>query len=540
MNSEVFRHRILLLIALIGFPAWGFILQAFVPEIMDPMWIRFLFSSLLFFCLLASFKIKHPQKFLQTVVLVGGPVMMIHFLWIAWSTRLPYPIFCGGLILLSGLFSVLPDKRSLCALAFLTTLAGALMPVTEILWIVPPWLVNVSLWTTVLIGLSANFTRLQQLQTLGLIQERTHILFENMQEGLLVLNPEKEVVTCNPAACEIFGLSLQGLTESAVLETLFLSENRAPLPTEEIPFVSARLRDQTIHDKVLGIRRQDGATIWTKMSATPFLAAPGAQEKSILVTFSDISEVKKSHQIIIEQQARLEATAKLTALGEMAAGVSHEINNPLAIILGKVYNIEKYFKTQKSNEPVDVSLAKISQTVERIKKIVKGLQTFATGGEQDPFQPTRLSELVAETVSLCQEKIGEKQIQIQLDIESNLNFDCRPVQISQCLVNLIYNACDAIEHLPDRWIRIWARSAHQTVVLTVTDSGRGIPEEIQKRLMQPFFTTKDPGAGTGLGLSIARGLIHSHLGRIWLDSSSVHTTFVIELPLSQKPQKKSA
>lgn len=366
------------------------------------------------------------------------------------------------------------------------------------------------------------------------------VLFQSMKEGLLVFDQDGNITVSNPAACLILGLSGEQLKGQLREDILFFSDDGKPIDRQNLPFEKARLQADEVHDQVLRLQRTDGAQLWLKMTATPLTPPNETEGKMVLTTFSDISDVKKSHRIILDQQSRLEANAKLTALGEMAAGVAHEINNPLAIILGKVYMIQKSWQIPEKNEMVETSLEKISDAVDRIKRIVKGLQTFSHGGEQEPFQIANLTQLVNETVLICESKFHEKNIQIQLDLEPNLNFECRPVQISQALLQLIYNSCDAIETQSDRWIRIWARSAHQSLVLTITDSGTGIPEEIRTRLMQPFFTTKDPGQGTGLGLSVTRGLVHSHLGRIWLDPKAAHTTFIIELPLHQKSQNKAS
>jgi PAS domain S-box-containing protein len=540
MNSEIIRYRMLLLYAVLGYPIWGLLLQKLEPTNLDPLWARLLIAAGVLLCLIFSYRVKNKLEFLETVTVIGGWVMALHFTVIAYLSDLSNSLFCSYLILLTCLLNVFPTKRSTWMLATFSVVSGAILSTVLNDRQVSALLVNVSLLTTVTVSLGANLTRINQLRALTDAQDKMNLVFQNMKDGLIVLASKGQVTMANPSACQIFGLCAEQLMGTTLSEIIFLNERNRLVSPEDLPFVQAQMRNEDVRDCSIGYQKPDGGLVWLKMTAVPMGSQVNDEFSPVLLTISDMTDVKRSQLVGVERQARKEATAKLTALGEMAAGVAHEINNPLAIILGKVYTIEKFLQTGKSIEPLETSLAKISQTVDRIKKIIQGLQAFATGGEQDPFQSTDLALLVREVTSKLEKDLGEKKIQILLDLELNLNFDCRPNQISQCLTNLIRNSCDAIEQRDDRWIRIWTRSAHQSLVLTITDSGVGIPEEIQSRLMEPFFTTKPPGSGTGLGLSITRGLISSHTGRIWLDSSAPHTTFVVELPLTQVPQKKAA
>jgi PAS domain S-box-containing protein len=530
----------LLLSAALGYPIWGLLLQKLEPTNLDPLWARLAIAFGVLVCLGFSYRIENKLKFLEKVTVIGGWVMALHFTVIAYISDLSNGLFCSYLILLTCLLNVFPTKRSTWSLAVYSVVSGAILSTVPNDWQVSSLLVNVSLLTTVTVSLSANLTRIHQLLELTQTRDKMNLVFQNMKDGVLVLGSGGQVTMANPSACQIFGLRSDELLGTKLSEALFINDRNKLVSPEDLPFVQAQARGEEMRDHSIGYQKPDGDLVWLKMTAVPVQADFDNQPSSQLITITDMTGAKRSQLVSVERQARKEATAKLTALGEMAAGVAHEINNPLAIILGKVYTIEKFLQTNKSIEPIETSLAKISQTVDRIKKIIQALQAFAYGGEEDPFVSTDLSSIVRDVILRLEKHLGEKKIQIQLDLEPNLNFDCRPNQISQCLTNLIRNSCDAIEQRDDRWIRIWTRSAHQSLVLTITDSGTGIPEEIQSRLMEPFFTTKPPGAGTGLGLSITRGLISSHMGRIWLDSSAAHTTFVVELPLTQVPQKKTA
>lgn len=387
--------------------------------------------------------------------------------------------------------------------------------------------------------LIGHFRHLQNLRNLAEIEGQQTALFQNIKEGLVILNPEGQITGHNPAACEILGRDLEDLREMIFLGKYF-SEKGTPLQDDENPVQRTLQQHETVQDFVMGFIRDDGARVWLKVNASPFRASPHDISPSTLITFSNITELKKNQQIILEQQMRLEANSKMVAMGEIAAGIAHEINNPLAIITGKVFLIQKSLKTERFAEPLEKSLDKIKSTVDRIRTIVRGLQTFSMGGDQDPFQMVPLKAVIEDAVAFCANKIERLNIQIINDVEEDLTLECRPVQISQVLVNLISNACDAVESQAQRRIRIWARSAHNTAVLKVSDSGPGIPPEVQQKLMQPFFTTKEVGKGTGLGLSISRGLIRSHLGKLWLDSKAAETTFIIEIPLLQEATQKAS
>lgn len=151
------------------------------------------------------------------------------------------------------------------------------------------------------------------------------------------------------------------------------------------------------------------------------------------------------------------------------------------------------------------------------------------------MQESSVNAIIEETLSLCREKFYNHGIQITVNIELELTYmvECRSVEISQVFLNLLNNSHDAILDLNEKWIKIDVKDSGEYVEVSITDSGSGIPKEIQDKMMQPFFTTKEVGKGTGLGLSISRGIIDSHQGKMYIDPNNKNTCFIIKLPKVQ-------
>jgi signal transduction histidine kinase len=236
-----------------------------------------------------------------------------------------------------------------------------------------------------------------------------------------------------------------------------------------------------------------------------------------------------------QAEAKLRQSSKMASLGQMAAGVAHEINNPLAIILGKVQQLKLQLADGESDPPNFKSdLDRIEVTVNRISKIIRGLQLFSRSSEKEQMVVVSLSEIVSDTLELCKERFKFHDIDLKLAVRQDLNLECRPTQISQVLMNLLSNSHDAVDKYSQKWIELKAeRFGLNYIRISVTDSGGGIRPEIVEKIMEPFFTTKEIGQGTGLGLSISRGIVEAHQGLFFYDDSSPHTTFVIELPQKQ-------
>lgn len=222
-------------------------------------------------------------------------------------------------------------------------------------------------------------------------------------------------------------------------------------------------------------------------------------------------------------------SSKMASLGEMASGMAHEINNPLAIIQGKVKVICMMLEDLHINNPTLFNeIQKIKVTTDRIDKIVKGLRNFSRASNNDPFEPVSLQKLIDETLDLCSEKFKAHGIDLKIGSIPDVSIMCRPSQISQVFINLLNNSSDAIETHDKRWIAIDFQVDAGKVSIFFTDSGTGISSEIAERIMEPFFTTKEVRKGTGLGLSIAKTIIESHNGNIWLDQTCPNTRFVVE------------
>lgn len=228
-----------------------------------------------------------------------------------------------------------------------------------------------------------------------------------------------------------------------------------------------------------------------------------------------------------EAQDRLIQSAKMAALGEMAASIAHEINNPLSII--QFY--ATHLKESGLASPAVEMLDKIESTSSRMAKIVAGLRSFSRGDAMEAFQVTSLESIITETMELCRLREKKSRILLLVDqVPKDVKLNCRAIQISQILLNLLNNAFDAVEAVDEPWVGVEIKALPEAVSITVADNGPGIPREIREKIMQPFFTTKGAGKGTGLGLSIAAGIASAHGGRLRLDEHSDQTRFVLTLP----------
>jgi C4-dicarboxylate-specific signal transduction histidine kinase len=258
-------------------------------------------------------------------------------------------------------------------------------------------------------------------------------------------------------------------------------------------------------------------------------------------TAQDVTESNHIMEQLQQQQLKLTTSSKMASLGEMAAGVAHEINNPLAVIHGKTQQLLK--KVQRSDvDPVafEKDLAKINLTVERIAKIIRGLKSFARNAQDDPMENCNLKNNLLEVLDLCLERFKNANVHLSVDAGDELEIECRPSQVGQVILNLINNAFDAIQTLDEKFVHVRLVDLGESVEISVTDSGKGIPKAVVEKMMNPFFTTKQIGQGTGLGLSISLGIIQSHHGVLFYDESEKNTCFKIILPKKQGNAQRTA
>lgn len=243
-------------------------------------------------------------------------------------------------------------------------------------------------------------------------------------------------------------------------------------------------------------------------------------------------KVKLNTEVIIEQRGKLEYTTKMSALGEMAGGIAHEINTPLTVIqLSAEQILNSLTPEMKEKDKVfTASLNRIINTVTRISKIITGLRTFARDSKDEAMSVVSVADVVEDTFSLCREKLSHNNVDLKFLWTDEAKIYCRPIEISQVLLNLLNNAYDAIQDFENKWIYVQLEVFSGFIHLSVIDCGFGISKEIQEKIMQPFFTTKEVGKGTGLGLSISKGIVEAHGGQIFIDNNYPNTKITIKLP----------
>ena len=248
----------------------------------------------------------------------------------------------------------------------------------------------------------------------------------------------------------------------------------------------------------------------------------------------DNTEKYEQEKLIKIQEATIQQSSKLASLGEMAAGVAHEINNPLAIINTSAYQIRKLLERNKVNLPPLLHLVEIIEnTVSRISGIITVMRDVSRENKGFLKEEVSLTKILHDVFALCAEKFKFHGVDLRMNIgkeREDYKINCDRLQFTQVLLNLLNNAYDATEGLEERWIEVKFMESSHHDILMVSDSGKGIPKKIATKIFNPFFTTKDVGKGTGLGLSISKSIMEKHGGSIELLFDSEHTCFVLKLP----------
>lgn len=231
------------------------------------------------------------------------------------------------------------------------------------------------------------------------------------------------------------------------------------------------------------------------------------------------------------------SSSRMASLGEFAASVAHEINNPLTIILWRLKSLKRMIQ-KVGDEEIDKAIKSIDEQAHRVDSIIKGVKTLSRNTEH---QEDKLYS-VYETLEELHEIVLNKSLTNDFDFElihdrPKAFLYGKPVQLIQVLTNLINNSIDAISEIEKKWVRVEWLLESRKIKIFVTDSGEGIPENVRKRLFELFYTTKET-KGTGIGLSLSSQIIKSYGGSISYNPNGQNTQFIVTLPLAKLDNSK--
>jgi signal transduction histidine kinase len=330
-------------------------------------------------------------------------------------------------------------------------------------------------------------------------------------------------------------------------------------------FITKPFEDDYLRERVrrifgnLDLRRQGRLDVEVTLNAGGRQLAINADKQQMIellfATLEDLvrmnGRLAEAQRIVEEYAHNLEAkvrertdqllqTEKLAAMGSLLAGVAHELNNPLSVVLGRADLLAQ----QLAGSPLQSRAELIAEAAERCARIVKNFLALARQRSPER-QAVQLNQIIQEAVELVAYPLRVDDVEVWLELAPSVPvLWADPHQLHQVLVNLITNAHQAMRQAPrPRRLTLATRaeSAAGRVVLRVADTGPGIPAEIQPRIFEPFFTTKPPAQGTGLGLSICQGIIEGHRGSIRVESPPGEgAVFVIELPVEAPPVAERA
>jgi len=359
------------------------------------------------------------------------------------------------------------------------------------------------------------------------IKEFMEKLIQSSTSGIIAADMNGKILVMNRAAEELIGYTLEQARNAITVEDLY-------------PRSAAREIMKKLRSEWPGGRGKLPCTRTHMVSAqgeeipielTAAIIYEGGIEVATMGIFNDLRQKLADEERMSRMVARIAQAEKMASLGQLAAGVAHEINNPLTGIL--LY-ANMLIEGMNKDDPQRSDMKNIIEDAHRCAEIVKNLLAYSrqTGANAEVFH---INTLLDYSLNL----IRDQKLFMSIDVVKDLTEEMALVradrnQVSQVIINLVMNAVDAMAGKGTLTFRTYRDKAIQKVYLEVSDTGCGIPRENLSRIFDPFFTTKEPGKGTGLGLSTVYGIVKENGGNITVKKTgSKGTTFLVELPLFQ-------
>ena len=378
---------------------------------------------------------------------------------------------------------------------------------------------------TAVMEISLDITQLKRLEReIRKSEEKYYTIFNNIPNAVFVVDSSTmEILDCNQSVTATYGFEKEELLNTSLLS--FFEESEREESAEE-------LRNSGTLNQVRHITK-DGRTIYVNIRVSP---SEYLEREALLITASDITK-----RLLAEQQ--LIQASKMTTLGEMSAGVAHELNQPLSVIkTASNYLMRKVRKGERIEDNILKTMAEeIDSHVDRASKIISHLREFGRKSEVSKGR-VYVNEPLNKAVEMFSQQLKLREIEVIRELGANLPPICADSnRLEQVFINLLINARDAIEENCEQHERkgsekkIFLRTSSQggMVQVEVEDTGGGIPKPLLDRIFEPFFTTKKVGHGTGLGLSISYGIAQDYEGTIKVEThENEGSKFTVQFPVA--------
>ena len=331
-------------------------------------------------------------------------------------------------------------------------------------------------------------------------EEQYRAMFNASTDGLALWNAAGEIVDTNPALWRMYGY------DDGDSPALPLDSDTGPCYHTE--FLKAVAAGESLHSEVTD-RRKDGSPLELEVHGIP-MQYQG--QRHVLTIARDITEKKRSAEELTRQRESLYQREKLAALGSLLAGVAHELNNPLSVVVARAVLLE-----EQGNPAAQVAALKIRTAAERCARIVRTFLAMAR--QQQPERgPVAINDVITAALDITAYPVRTSSIEVELALARNIPLiHADADQLHQVLLNLIINAQQSLQDHPGRRrIRVTSSfdAAAELVRVTVADNGPGIPAHLRARIFEPYFTTKPTGIGLGVGLAVSLGIVEAHDGTL--------------------------
>jgi len=357
-------------------------------------------------------------------------------------------------------------------------------------------------------------------------EERLRILTDDAPVLLSMIDPDDNLVFANNRFLSFFGRSLDDMSRGRW-------EWMNDIHPEDLPEVKRiyfeALRRQESVEMEHRVRRFDGDYRWVRETQVARFEADGAFA-GFVGALVDITDRKRAEAELARQREALYQSEKLSALGSLLAGVAHELNNPLSVVVGQATMLEDGATDPKIVERA----AKIRRAADRCSRIVRSFLSLARRRTPE-LTAVQLNTVVEMAIELLSYQLRTADVQLSLELAEDLPSVLADAdQLNQVVTNLVHNALQALGDKAGlrRLTVSTGYAGNGTLRLNVIDNGPGVPAELRARIFEPFFTTKSPGAGTGIGLSLCLASIAAHGGSIAVEETpGGGATFIVELPV---------